>query len=100
MCLVKNVGFINLCPISTEQSAVAEISQQQTHHSLTEKPCSLSEKLLSFHQVSMEDLAVALLLIALIGIFTVSHSFKPVRFFALPTGPPPRLYLRLCVFRE
>ncbi|WP_459682267.1 hypothetical protein [Vibrio comitans] len=99
MCLAKNVGFVSLCTVSSEQSVSAEVSLQGAS-SLTETSCSLSEKLLSFHQVSMEDLAVALLLIALIGIFTVTGSFKPVRFFTEATGPPPRLYLRLCVFRE
>ncbi|MFC0173876.1 hypothetical protein [Vibrio comitans] len=99
MCLAKNVGFVSLCTVSPEQTVSAEVSQQVAS-TLTETSCSLSEKLLSFHQISMEDLAVALLLIALIGIFTVITAFKPVRFFAQPTGPPPRIYLRLCVFRE
>nr|WP_216600588.1 hypothetical protein [Vibrio alginolyticus] len=101
ICLSKNAGFYQSCPLIGEQVTAehATAQQQKSEKGLT-KQCELSEKLIQVSQNHLDSFIVPLFLFTLVLLSISGGERNAFRHHTEPIPDKYRVHLKLCVFRE
>ncbi|MGF1890721.1 hypothetical protein L4D18_04405 [Vibrio campbellii] len=101
ICLSKNAGLYQSCPLISEQVTAehATAQQQKSEKGLT-KQCELSEKLIQVSQNHLDSFIVPLFLFTLVLLSTSGGERNAFRHHTEPIPEKVRVHLKLCVFRE
>ena len=101
VCLAQNSGVSGFCNDLGNTGAIVENAQVSDDNEVsTATKCELSQQLLSFNYLSIDDLALPLFILALaiiLWLTSAPHYFPP---HTEPIRLRRRLHLRLCVFLE
>ncbi|MGR5193452.1 hypothetical protein ACPV4A_09550 [Vibrio rotiferianus] len=103
ICLSKNAGFYQFCPLIADQVTTDHVTTQQQKNEdetgLT-KQCELSEKLIQVSQNHLDSFIVPLFLFTLVLLSINGGERNAFRHHTEPIPEKVRVHLKLCVFRE
>ncbi|HDM8132702.1 TPA: hypothetical protein P0E15_002244 [Vibrio harveyi] len=101
ICLSKNVGLFQSCPLIGDQVTTEHATgqQQKSEKGLT-KQCELSEKLIQVSQNHLDSFIVPLFLLAFVLLSISGSERNAFRHHTEPIPDKYRVHLKLCVFRE
>nr|WP_240537354.1 hypothetical protein [Vibrio sp. CUB2] len=101
ICLSKNAGFYQSCPlIGVQVTPEHATAQQQKSEKGLAKQCELSEKLIQVSQNHLDSFIVPLFLFAFVLLSITSTERNAFRHHTEPIPDKYRVHLKLCVFRE
>ncbi|MGR5231474.1 hypothetical protein [Vibrio sp. WZ-1] len=103
ICLSKNAGFYQFCPLIADQVTTDHVTTQQQKSEdetgLT-KQCELSEKLIQVSQNHLDSFIVPLFLFTFVLLSISGGERNAFRHHTEPIPEKVRVHLKLCVFRE
>lgn len=101
ICLSKNAGLYQSCPLISDQVAPEHATAQQEKSTKgLNKQCELSEKLIQVSQNHLGSFIVPLFLFAFVLLSISGGERNAFRHHTEPIPEKVRVHLKLCVFRE
>ena len=101
ICLSKNAGLYQSCPLISDQVAPEHATAQQEKSTKgLNKQCELSEKLIQVSQNHLDSFIVPLFLFAFVLLSISGSERNAFRHHTEPIPDKYRVHLKLCVFRE
>ncbi|MFN1581381.1 hypothetical protein [Vibrio rotiferianus] len=101
ICLSKNAGLYQSCPLISDQVAPEHATAQQEKSTKgLNKKCELSEKLIQVSQNHLDSFIVPLFLFAFVLLSISGGERNTFRHHTEPIPEKVRVHLKLCVFRE